>query len=208
METLTICVPFFALPGLPEECEELVGNQNLILRDILGLNPLKKGEYENGPYLEGFNADGKLDYVFYFEEVEKILEKKEYDTIYVLFRAIYKPFNASTQHLAIGYYIVENTQGVEIAPGVYSITGTEGHFVEYKDALDITETIVGYNLQDSIMKSNSQNHPEYKEMLNTWLEHIKSKENKIDAYIERSRMLRAKRTEEAFRQQLESCLKK
>ncbi len=208
METLTICVPFFALPGLSPECDPLIGDQSLILRDILGLNPLKKGEYENGPYLEGFNADGKLDYVFYFEEVEKILEKKDYDTIYVLFRAIYKPYDKPTQHLAIGYYIVEDTRGVEIAPGVYSITGKEGHFVAYEDALDITETIVGYNLQDSIMKSNSENHPEYKEMLGGWLDHIKSKRNRIEDYIDRSRMLRAKRTEEEFQKALRDCLQK
>ncbi len=206
METLTICVPFFALPGLPKECDALVGNQNLILRDILGLNPLKKGEYENGPYLEGFNVDGKLDYVFYFEEVEKIVEKKEYDKIYVLFRAIYKPYEKDTQHLIIGYYTVENTKGVEIIPGVYSITGTSAHFVDYNDAFDITDTIVGYNLQDSIMKSNSENHPEYKDMINDWFNHISTKENKIEDYIERSKQLRAKRTEEEFKKALKDCL--
>ncbi len=206
METLTICVPFFALPGLSNDCSSIVGNQNLILRDILSLNPLKKGEYENGPYLEGFNADGKLDYVFYFEEVEKILEKKEYDKIYILFRAIYKPYQKDTQHLVVGYYVVENTQGMEIAPGVYSISGTDAHFVDYEDAFDISETIIGYNLQDSIMKSNSENHPEYKDMVNDWFEHIKNKDNKIDEYIERSKQLRAKRTEEEFQKALKSCL--
>jgi hypothetical protein len=206
METLTICVPFFALPGLANDCDSLVGNQNLILRDILGLNPLKKGDYENGPYLEGFNVDGKLDYVFYFEEVEKIVEKKEYDKIYILFRAIYKPYNKETQHLVVGHYVVENTEGVEIAPGVYAITGTDAHFVDYNDAFDITETIVGYNLQDSIMKSNSENHPEYKDMVNNWFEHIKTKENRLDEYIERSRLLRAKRTEDKFKSSLKSCL--
>ncbi len=206
METLTICVPFFALPGLSDACSPLVGNQNLILRDILGLNPLKKGDYENGPYLEGFNLDDKMDYVFYFREVEKILEKKEYDKIYVLFRAIFKPYKKETQHLTIGYYLVDNTQGTEIAPGVYSITGIEGHFVDYEDAFDITDTIVGYNLQDSIMKSNSENHPEYKDMITEWFEHIRTKENKLEEYIQRSRILRAKRTQKEFRQQLKDCL--
>lgn len=206
METLTICVPFFALPGFSKKCDPLTGNQNLILRDILGLNPFKKGEYENGPYLEGFNLNNNLDYIFYFKEVEKILEKKEYDKIYVLFRAIFKPYQNETQHLAIGYYVVENTQGVEIAPGIYSITGTFGHFVEYKDALDITDVIVGYNLQDSIMKSNSENHPEYKDMITEWLEHIKTKENKIGEYMERSKMLRAKRIEKEFLENVKSCL--
>ncbi len=206
METLTICVPFFALPGLPSSCDSLVGNQDLVLRDILSLNPLKKGDYENGPYLEGFNADNKFDYVFYFEEVEKILEKKEYDKIYILFRAIYKPYNKETQHLIIGYYTVEETQGVEIAPGVYSISGQEAHFVGYKDAFDITDTIVGYNLQDSIMKSNSENHPEYKDMVNDWFEHIQTKDNKVEEYIERSLTLRAKRTEEKFNEELKGCL--
>ncbi len=206
METLTICVPFFALPGLSKKCDPLVGNQNLILRDILGLNPLRKGDYENGPYLEGFNLDNKMDYVFYFKEVEKILEKKEYDKIYILFRAIFKPYEQDTQHLTIGYYLVNNTQGYEIAPGVYSIEGVEGHFVDYKDAFDITDTIVGYNLQDSIMKSNSENHPEYKDMIADWFEHIRTKENKLNEYIQRSKFLRAKRTEESFRKELESCL--
>ncbi len=206
METLTICVPFFALPGMPEKCDSIVGNQNLIVRDVLGLNPLKKGEYENGPYLEGFNADNKLDYVFYFEEVEKILEKKFFDEIYILFRAIYKPYQKDTQHLVVGYYKVDNTQGMEITPGVYAITGTEGYFVEYKDALDITDTIIGYNLQDSIMKSNSQNHPEYKDWVNSWLKHIKSKENKIDEYIERSKLLRQLKTEESYKDKIENCL--
>ncbi|WP_022670561.1 hypothetical protein [Hippea alviniae] len=206
METLTICVPFFALPGLKEECNEVVGNQNLILRDILGLNPLRKGEYENGPYLEGFNADGKLDYVFYFEEVEKILEKQLYDQIYILFRAIYKPYQKDVQHIVVGYYKVENTQGVEIAPGVYSITGTEAYFVDYNDTLDITDIIVGYNLQDSIMKSNSQNHPEYKDWVNSWLEHIKSKENKLEEYKERSLKLRALKTEENYKDKIKDCL--
>ncbi len=206
METLTICVPFFALPGIAEQCSPLVGDQNLILRDILGLNPLRKGDYENGPYLEGFNLDNKMDYVFYFKEVEKILEKREYDKIYILFRAIFKPYQKETQHLTIGYYLVNNTQGIEIAPGVYSITGVEGHFVDYKDSFDITDTIVGYNLQDSIMKSNSENHPEYKDMISDWFEHIKTKENKLEEYIQRSKVLRAKRTEEGFLKKLESCL--
>ncbi len=206
METLTICVPFFALPGMSEKCDSIVGNQNLIVRDVLGLNPLKKGEYENGPYLEGFNADSKLDYVFYFEEVGKILEKKFFDEIYILFRAIYKPYQKDTQHLVVGYYKVDNTQGMEITPGVYAITGTEGYFVEYKDALNITDIIIGYNLQDSIMKSNSQNHPEYKDWVNSWLEHIKSKENKIDKYIERSKLLRQLKTEESYKDKIENCL--
>ncbi|AEA34072.1 hypothetical protein [Hippea maritima] len=206
METLTICVPFFALPGMKETCSDLVGDQNLILRDILGLNPLRKGEYENGPYLEGFNVDGKLDYVFYFEEVEKIIEKQVYDQIYILFRAIYKPYQKETQHLVVGYYTVENTQGIEIAPGAYAITGTSAYFVDYKDALNITDIIVGYNLQDSIMKSNSQNHPEYKDWVNGWLEHIKSKENKLEAYIERSKKLRTLKTEENYKEKLEGCL--
>ncbi len=206
METLTICVPFFALPGMDEKCDSIVGNQNLIVRDILGLNPLRKGEYENGPYLEGFNADGKLDYVFYFEEVGKILEKKFFDEIYILFRAIYKPYKKSTQHIVIGYYKVDNTQGVEIAPGVYAITGTEAYFVEYKDSLDITDIIVGYNLQDSIMKSNSQNHPEYKDWVNSWLEHIKSKENKLEEYKERSVLLRKLKSEENYKEKIKECL--
>ncbi|WP_025270300.1 hypothetical protein [Hippea sp. KM1] len=206
METLTICVPFFALPGMKPDCNELVGDQNLIVRDILGLNPLRKGEYENGPYLEGFNADGKLDYVFYFEEVEKIIERKAYDQIYILFRAIYKPYQKETQHIVIGYYTVENTQGLEIAPGAYAITGTSAYFVDYSDALDITDIIVGYNLQDSIMKSNSQNHPEYKDWINSWLDHIKSKENKLQAYIERSQKLRALKAEEDYKDKLKGCL--
>ncbi len=206
METLTICVPFFALPGMSEKCDPIVGNQNLIVRDILGLNPLRKGEYENGPYLEGFNADGKLDYIFYFEEVEKILEKKFFDEIYILFRAIYKPYKKETRHIVIGYYKVDNTQGLEIAPGVYAITGTEAYFVDYRDSLDITDIIVGYNLQDSIMKSNSQNHPEYKDWVNSWLEHIKSKENKVNEYIERSKLLRQLKTEENYKEKIKDCL--
>ena len=206
METLTICVPFFALPGLSSNCDSIVGNQNLIVRDILGLNPLRKGEYENGPYLEGFNADGKLDYVFYFDEVEKILEKKAYDEINILFRAIFKPYQKSTQHIVIGYYTVKNTQGVEIAPGVYAIQGTQAYFVDYNDSLDITDIIVGYNLQDSIMKSNSANHPEYKEWIENWLNHIKSKENKIDEYIERSKLLRELKATDNYKDKIKECL--
>ncbi len=206
MESLTICAPFFALPGMKKECDSVVGNQDIILRDVLKLNPLRKGEYENGPYIEGFNLDNSLDYVFYFQEVEKLVETRQYENIYILFRAIFKPYKQETQHLIVGYYSVKNTDALEIAPGAYSISGTKGHFVEYRDCLDVTDIITGFNLQDSIMKNNSENHPEYKDMIDSWFNAIDKKENKIEAFAERSKMLRALKTQKDFQNKIKNCL--
>lgn len=204
MEDLIVCVPFFALPRFPDVCR-ITGDQDIVVRDILNINTVKKGEYENGPYLEGFNLDDKLDYVFYFKEVGKISEVQHYNNIYILFRAIYKTMENGIHHIVIGYYSLKEINPKEIAPGVYSLSAESAHFVDYRNAPDITDTITGYNLQDYIIKSNSANHPEYKQWNNQWMEQIKDKENKLSEYIERSKLLRVLKHDNNYENKCDGC---
>ncbi len=204
METLSVSVPFFTLLGMPDCCK-LFDSNRFILRDILQINPNKKGDYENGPYLEGLNVDGSLDYVFYFEEMQRLVEKKHYDRIDILFRGIHKDFDGSARHLIVGYYEVFEADVREIAPGVYMLSANKGHFVERSVMVDVTEKIIGYNLQDSILKSNSVNHPEYKEWIEEWMNLVLSEENIIGEYIEVSKNLRSLRASGNYANYCEGC---
>ncbi len=185
METLLISSPFYPLPPFPEGCRIVKGN-SIIVRDILHCYPRRKGEIENGPYLEGYMNDDQIDYLFYFKEISELIQ--EYAAAYFLFRVRY-----GYRDFLIGYCKTDGKNYKQIKPGVYILSAEEAHFTS--QAIDITEITGVYNLQDKIMKSNSINHPEYADLLQEWLEKLKMTKNEIDLFISKSKSLRQIREE-------------
>ncbi len=184
MEPLLISSPFYPLPPFPEGCR-IVKENDIIIRDILHCYPRRKGEIENGPYLEGYMNDGQMDYLFYFEEISELIQK--YATVYFLFRVRY------SRDLLIGYCKTDGKYCKEIKPGIYILPAQEAHFTS--QVIDITEITGVYNLENKIMKSNSINHPEYNDILKEWLEKLKKTKNEIDLFISKSKNLRQIREE-------------
>lgn len=168
MEKLILSIPFFAASSNGEFAVRIT----------------KPNGFEYGPYPEGFNLDGKLDCIVGFKEFEKLqrVSKNEHTPIIILFRAIIN--NEQAKHLIIGFYETDILDLKEIAPGKYKITGQKAHFVKTNDAIDVSDKIIAYNLQNKILRSNSENHPEYAQWLKEWFEIISSKENKLPQYKE------------------------
>jgi hypothetical protein len=176
MEKLILSIPFFAASSHDEFAARIT----------------KANGFEYGPYPEGFNLDGKLDCIVGFKEFEKLqrVSKNEHSPIIILFRAIIS--NEQVKHLIIGFYEADTLDLKEIAPGKYQITAQKAHFVPTNDAVDVSDKIIAYNLQNKILRSNSQNHPEYAQWLKEWFEAISSKENKFSQYKEYCLQLRQK----------------
>jgi len=200
METLLISSPFYPLPPFPEKCK-FVKENNIIVRDILHCYPQRKGEMENGPYLEGYMNDGQLDYLFYFEEITEIIQK--YNSAYFLFRVRY-----NYHDLLVGYCKAEGESCREIKSNIYLLSAKEAHFTS--QTIDMTKTTGVYNLQHKIMKSNSINHPEYDSLLREWLEKLKTTKNEIDKFIDKSKKLRqikeeSKESSEYFEERCLGC---
>ncbi|MGB9756017.1 MAG: hypothetical protein ACPLXO_03940 [Desulfurella sp.] len=166
MEKLILSIPFYAT----NSHDEFVARATSV------------NGFETGPYPEGFNLDGKLDCIIGFKEFEKLqrVSKDEYSSIIILFRAITR--NTVVNHLIIGFYETDYLNPKEIAPGVYKINGTNAHFVSTNDSINVSDQIIAYNLQNKILRSNSQNHPEYSQWLTNWYNEIISKENKFEHY--------------------------
>ncbi|HEX13509.1 MAG: hypothetical protein ACPLW6_07265 [Desulfurella sp.] len=176
MEKLILSIPFFAANSHGEFVARATSANG----------------FESGPYPEGFNLDGKLDCIVGFNEFEKLqrISKDDYQHIIILFRAIVH--NDQVKHLIIGFYETDKLDLKEIAPGKYQITAQKAHFVTTNESVDVSDKIIAYNLQNKILRSNSQNHPEYAVWLNDWYNNISSKENKFFQYKDYCLQLRQK----------------
>ncbi len=176
MEKLILSIPFYATSPSDEFIAKLTSVDG----------------FECGPYPEGFNLNGSLDCIVGFKEFEKLqrISKEENQNVVILFRAI--THNAQVKHLIIGFYETNTLDLKEIAPGKYQITGQLAHFVSTNDSLDVSDKIIAYNLQDKILRSNSQNHPEYAQWLKEWYNTIAQKENKFSQYKDYCLQLRHK----------------
>ncbi len=168
MEKLILSIPFLAT----NSHDEFVARATSV------------NDFDYGPYPEGFNLDGKLDCIVGFKEFEKLkrIPIANNQNIIILLRAIVS--NEKTKHLIIGFYETDKLDIKEIAPGRYQISAMMAHFVSKNDSIDVSDKIIAYNLQNKILRSNSQNHPEYSTWLNEWYNTISSKENKFSQYKE------------------------
>jgi len=166
MEKLILSIPFYATSSSDEFIAKLTSTDG----------------FECGPYPEGFNLDGSLDCIVGFNEFEKLqrISKEINQDVVILFRAI--THNADVKHIIIGFYETNNLNLKEIAPGKYLLTAQKAHFVSTNDAIDVSNKIIPYNLQNKILRSNSQNHPEYALWLKEWYDILAQKENKFYQY--------------------------
>ncbi|HDH10363.1 MAG TPA: hypothetical protein ENG97_00750 [Deltaproteobacteria bacterium] len=134
------------------------------------------GDYSICPVID---KEGELWFSFIHTEIADIISSIG-DSLRILLRSV-SFLNGAKKVFLIGF-INPDVKSLE-GGGYHKFKAKQIHILKENDFLDITEAILSRGINKRVAKSNSINHPEYKNMLNDWLNYLTDKQDDSAIFI-------------------------
>ncbi|NOZ83826.1 MAG: hypothetical protein GXP60_03315 [Epsilonproteobacteria bacterium] len=128
------------------------------------------GDYSICPVID---KEGELWFSFTHTEIADIISSIG-DSLYILLRLTF--FQNGAKKVFLAGFINPDSMSLK-GGGYHKFKAKQTHILKEDDFLDITEAILSRGINKRVAKSNSINHPEYKNILNDWLNYLTDKQD-------------------------------
>ncbi len=134
------------------------------------------GDYSICPVID---KEGELWFSFIHTEIADIISSIG-DSLCILLRLT--SFRNGAKKVLLAGFINPDAMSLK-GGGDHKFKAKQIYILKEDDFLDITEAILSRGIDKRVAKSNSINHPEYKNMLNDWLNYLTDKQDNSAVFI-------------------------